>query len=140
MKGKTGSKGTLVTGVIGEDVHLVGIKIIEHALRVEGYDIISLGAQVPQHEFVKAAKDNKADAILVSSLAGHAHIDSQGLREKCNEAGLKNILMYIGGMLIIGEQPWSETEKEFKALGFNRVYSKDTQIPQIIKDLTADIK
>jgi methylmalonyl-CoA mutase cobalamin-binding subunit len=28
--------GTIVTGVIGEDVHIVGIRIIEHALNDYG--------------------------------------------------------------------------------------------------------
>ena len=30
------TKGTLVTGVIGEDVHIMGIRIVEHALRARG--------------------------------------------------------------------------------------------------------
>jgi len=139
MKSDTNKKGTLVTGVIGEDVHIVGIKIIEHALRSAGYEIISLGAQVPRDEFVKAAKDNKADAILVSSLSGHANIVGKGLREKCNEAGMKNIILYIGGQLIIGEQPWSETEKEFKKMGYDRVFPKSVEINQVIDDLAADL-
>jgi methylaspartate mutase sigma subunit len=140
MANKTNSKGTLVTGVIGEDVHIVGIKIVEHALRSAGYEIISLGAQVPQQEFADAAKENKAGAILVSSLGGHAQIDCQGLREKCNKAGLKNIRLYVGGQLIIGEQPWAQTEKEFKEMGFNRVYPKNVELSQVISDLAADLK
>ena len=131
---------TLVTGVIGEDVHNVGLKIIEHALRKAGYKIVSLGVQVPQEEFMNAARESAAAAILISSLAGHAYVDCKGLREKCVEAGLENIRMYIGGQLIIGEAPWSETEKAFKNLGFTRVYPKNVEISQIIKDLDADLK
>jgi methylaspartate mutase sigma subunit len=140
MATKKNGKGTLVTGVIGEDVHIVGIKIIEHALRSAGYEIISLGAQVPEDEFASAAKANKADAILVSSLGGHANIVAKGLREKCNKAGLKDIILYIGGMLIIGEQPWAQTEKEFKAMGYDRVFPKSVEISKIIEDLAADLK
>jgi methylaspartate mutase sigma subunit len=140
MKTKENNKGTLITGVIGEDVHIVGIKIVEHALRAAGFNIVSLGAQVPQDEFVSVARETKADAILISSLGGHAITDCTGLRDKCREAGLKNIRLYVGGQLIIGQQPWSETEKTFKNMGFDRVYSKDVEIPQVIKDLEADIK
>jgi methylaspartate mutase sigma subunit len=59
------SKGTLVTGVIGEDVHVVGLRILEYALGEAGFKIVSLGSQVSQKEFVEAAIETDADAILV---------------------------------------------------------------------------
>jgi methylaspartate mutase sigma subunit len=136
----TNKQITLVTGVIGEDVHNVGLKIIEHALRKADYNIVSLGVQVPQEEFVSVAQESAADAILISSLAGHAHADCQGLRDKLAEAGLGNIRMYIGGQLTVVEEPWLETEKTFKKIGFDRVYPKNVGIAQIIKDLDADLK
>lgn len=133
------SKGTLVTGVIGEDVHIVGIRVLEHALRNAGYEIIALGAQTPAEEFVVAAKKAKADAILVSSLSGHANVLCEGLRNKCVEAGMKNILLYLGGQLIIGDWKWEDVEKMYKGMGFNRVYNASVEIPQIIKDLEHDL-
>ena len=134
-----GTKGTLVTGVIGEDVHIIGIRILEHALREAGFRIVSLGAQVPQVDFVEAAVETKADAILVSSLGGHARILVPGLREKCEETGLKDILLYIGGQLIIGESKWEDSEKVFKDLGLNRVYPPGIDISKVIEDLELDI-
>jgi methylaspartate mutase sigma subunit len=134
------TKGKLVTGVIGEDVHIVGIRILEHALRNAGFEIIALGAQTPQEDFIKAAKENKADAILVSSLSGHANVLAVGMREKCAAAGMKDIIIYIGGQLIIGETPWSEVEKLYKGMGFNRVYNSDVDVNQVIKDLETDLK
>ena len=134
------SKGKLVTGVIGEDVHIVGIRILEHALRNAGYEIIALGAQTPQDEFVKAAKENNADAILVSSLSGHANVLVVGLRDECDKAGLKGIALYLGGQLIIGEMEWPEVEKMYKGMGFDRVYPADVEISQVIADLEADLK
>ncbi len=133
------SKGTLVTGVIGEDVHIVGIRVLEHALRNAGFDVVALGAQTPAEEFVAAAKKAKADAILVSSLSGHANVLCEGFREKCNKAGLKNILLYLGGQLIIGEKQWPEVEKMYKGMGFNRVYNPSVEMPQVIKDLERDL-
>lgn len=41
-------------------------------------------------------------AIWVSSLYGMARIDCAGFREKCQEAGLGDILLYIGGILVTG--------------------------------------
>ena len=140
MEGSEASKGTLVTGVIGDDVHVVGIRILEHALRDAGFKVVALGVQVSQEEYINAAVETNADAVLVSSLSGHAQILAPGLREKCTEAGLKNILLYIGGQLIIGKTTWEETEKLFKDMGFDRVYQSTVLPPQVIKDLETDIQ
>ena len=140
MEDNKNAKATLVTGVIGEDVHIVGIRILEHALRNAGYKIVALGAQTTQEEFISAARETNARAILVSSLSGHAHVLVAGLRDRCNEAGMKNILLYLGGQLIIGEMEWPEVEKMYKKMGFDRVYNPDVEIPQVIKDLETDLK
>ena len=101
MEDSKKAKATLVTGVIGEDVHIVGIRILEHALQNEVYNIVALGAQTTQQEFIDVARETNARAILVSSLSGHANVLVAGLREKCDEAGLKNILLYLGGAFTV---------------------------------------
>lgn len=129
---------TVITGVIGEDVHIIGIRIVEHALRHAGFHVVPLGAQVSQEEFVEAAIETNADAILVSSLSGHAAILCSGLREKCLEAGLDRVLLYLGGQLIIGESDWKTVVEKFKALGFDRIYPPDLDVNDLIADLAAD--
>ena len=128
-----------MTGVIGDDVHVVGIRVLEHALRSAGFKVVALGVQVSQEEFINAAIETKADAIMVSSLSGHAQILTPGFRDKCKEAGLTDILLYLGGQLIIGRAPWENTEAIFKGMGFNRVYPSNTLPRQVITDLQADI-
>jgi len=139
MKGGEKLRGTVVTGVIGDDVHVVGIRILEHALRDAGFKVVALGVQVSQEEFINATVETNADAILVSSLSGHAQILIPGLRDKCTEAGLADILLYLGGQLVIGRTTWENVEKMFKDMGFNRVYPPDVLPPQVITDLEADL-
>ena len=79
-----------------------------------------------QEEYISAAIETGADAILVSSLYGHGELDCRGLRDKCNEAGLKDILLYVGGNIVVGKQPFNEVEKRFKAMGFDRVFGPGT--------------
>ena len=133
------NKGTVVTGVIGEDVHVVGIRVIERALSDVGFKVHSLGAQVSQEEFIEAALETNADAILVSSLSGHAEILVNTFREKCVEAGLGDIILYIGGNLVMSEAQMANAEKIFKDLGFNRVYMPGSTPNQIVEALTADV-
>ncbi len=131
---------TLVLGVIGEDPHAVGIVILERKFRQAGFEVINIGAESPQEEFIQAAVKHKAQAIIVSSLYGQAEQDCQGFREKCVKAGLKDILLYIGGNLAVGKQPWERVEVKFKKLGFNRVYSPGTKSWKGIEDLKEDLK
>ncbi|HOB40032.1 MAG: methylaspartate mutase subunit S [Limnochordia bacterium] len=130
---------TLVLGVIGADVHAVGNKILEIALTEAGFNVVNLGVLVSQKEFVEAALETNADAILVSSLYGHAEIDARGLREALIEAGIGDILMYIGGYLVVGNQDWSEVEAKFKQLGFDRVYPPSTLPEDFIPTLREDL-
>ncbi|MBZ4664083.1 MAG: methylaspartate mutase subunit [Caloramator sp.] len=130
---------TVVIGVIGADCHAVGNKIIEHALKEEGFNVVNIGVLSPQEDFINAAIETNADAILVSSLYGHGEIDCRGFREKCNEAGLKDIILYVGGNLVVGKQDWKEVEKRFLDMGFNRAYPPGTDIKLSIKDLKKDL-
>jgi len=111
----------LITGVIGEDVHVTGIRIMEHALRSEGFTVHSLGIHNTQDEFVAAAVEHHADALIISSLCGHAELLMEGLRQKCDQAGIGHIHLCLGGQLVISEEPWIVTENRFKQLGVDRV-------------------
>ena len=126
-------KKTLVIGVIGADVHAIGNKILYHCFVEAGFDVINLGVMVSQEEYVEAAMESNADAILVSSLYGHGEIDCRGLRERCEEWGLRNILLYVGGNIVVGKQPFNEVEKRFKQMGFDRVFPPGTD-PEITID------
>jgi len=129
---------TLVTGVIGSDTHIVGNRILSMALEKAGYKVISLGALTPAADFVKAAVETNADAIMVSSLYGQGELDCRGFRDLCIEAGLSNILLYIGGNLVVGKQDWAEVEQRFIAMGFDRAAAPGTRIETVVGWLTQD--
>lgn len=131
-------KVTLVLGVIGADCHAVGNKILDYALTEAGFNVINIGVLSPQEDFINAAVETNADAIIVSSLYGHGEIDCRGLREKCDEAGLKGIKLYVGGNIVVGKQNWEEVHGRFTAMGFDRVYPPGTTLETTIHDLKED--
>ncbi len=138
----TPSKGTVVTGVIGDDVHVIGIRLMEYALRQSGFTVVSLGPLAAPKEFVDAAIETAADALFISSLNGHAELYLPGLRGACIEAGIGDILIYAGGQLTIRRPEWAEVEQRFvNEYGLSRVYpsdvSPDTPIADLDRDITA---
>ncbi len=135
------SKGTVVTGVIGDDVHVIGIRLIEYALRQSGFTVVSLGPLTSQKEFIDAAIETAADALFVSSLNGHAELHLPGLRGACIEAGIGDILIYAGGQLTIRRPDWAAVRAHFVGeLGLDRVYPPDTSPDAPIRDLEAALQ
>ena len=142
MTPNTKSQGqtTIVTGVIGSDTHIVGNRILTMALEKAGYKVVSLGALTPAEDFVKAAVETNADAILVSSLYGQGELDCRGFRDLCVEAGLEDILLYVGGNLVVGKRSWDETEKTYLAMGFDRAAPPGTRIEAVLEWLRQDFE
>lgn len=133
------SQKVIIMGVIGADVHAVGNKILAYAFEEAGFKVVNLGVMTSQKEFVDAAIEANAQVIAVSSLYGHGEIDCRGLREKCDEAGLKNIKLYAGGNLVVGKTAFNEVERVFKEMGFDRVYAPGTAPEMTIADLKIDL-
>ena len=133
-------KKKLITGVM-VDIHNLGLRVLEPALTQADFEVIYIGARLSQEDFIHAALETDADAILVSSSNGHAEIDAKGMREKCQEAGLENILLYIGGNLVVGQQQreWSEIHDLFKKMKFDRVYPTSVLPQEVVKDLCVDL-
>jgi methylaspartate mutase S subunit len=130
----------IITGTLGMDAHIIGTKIISRALKEAGFRVTALGAATPPEDFIKAAQETKADAVLMSSLYGMAEFDLKGFKEKVLEAGLRDVLMYIGGNLVVGRCDHKEVERRFKDLGFDRVYPPETDIDAAIDDLKNDLR
>lgn len=137
-RGIESRRRTLVTGVIGADTHIVGNRILSMALENAGYKVVALGALTPAEEFVKAAIETAADGVMVSSLYGQGELDCRGFRELCIEAGLDDVLLYVGGNLVVGKQPWTEVEKRFLDMGFDRAFPPGTRTHEVIEALAAD--
>lgn len=133
-------KLTLVTGVIGADTHIVGNRILSMALEKEGFKVVALGALTPAEDFIKAAIETAADAILVSSLYGQGELDCRGFRNMCVEAGLDDITLYVGGNLVVGKQTWEDVESRYRDMGFDRAFPPGTRTPDVVEMLDEDLK
>lgn len=132
-------KPTIITGTSGVDSHVIGTKIISRELRDNGFNVVALGAQTPPEEFIKAAQETNASAILITSLYGMAEMDLQGFRDKCIEAGVGDILLYIGGILGVGVHDFQDDVKIFKKIGFDRVYPPEADVKKSVLDLCNDL-
>lgn len=130
---------TIILGVIGSDCHAVGNRILQGVFSDAGFKVVNLGVMVSREEFADAAVETGASAILVSSLYGHGEIDCDGFRDLCIERGIGEILLYVGGNLVIGKQSSQETEEKFRAMGFDRVFGPDADLEKAVELLREDL-
>jgi methylaspartate mutase S subunit len=130
---------TVITGTVGQDSHSIGSRLLSRVLKDNGFKVVELGGLTSPEEFIHAAKETDASAILMSSLYGMAEIDLAGFKDACVETGLQDVLLYLGGYLMVGRHDWSEAENRFRTLGFDRVYPPEIDLDQVMDDLIADL-
>jgi methylaspartate mutase sigma subunit len=133
---------SIVIGTIGADAHMIGSWVLAKAFEEAGFKVAFLGAVVPQKDFINAAIEVDADAILVSSMYGMGLLDCEGFREKCMEAGLKDIILYVGGTVAAPlelERNWPEIERRFRVIGFNRVFKNTCTASEAVSTLKSDL-
>lgn len=134
------SAHAIVLGVIGADCHSVGNKILDAFFTEKGFRVVNLGVMVSQDEFIDAAIETGAKAILVSSLYGHGEIDCIGFRDRCVERGLEDVILYVGGNLVVGKTPRAIVVDKFKAMGFDRVFLPSDDLEEAVRLLAMDIR
>ena len=61
------------------------------------------------------------------------------MREKCIESGIGDILLYVGGNIVVGKQDFNDVKRRFEEMGFNRVYAPGTPIEAILPTLKEDL-
>ena len=114
---------TVVIGVIGNDIHIVGNKVLEQCLREWGYLVLNIGANRSPREFACAAAESNASAVLIGSLNGEALHWSRSLRTCFEEAGVGDLLIYMGGNLLNTYSDDNKVDEIFRDIGINRVFN-----------------
>ncbi len=101
----------IVAATVGEDEHSVGLREIidiKHG-GIEQYGIkcVYLGTSVPVEKLVDAAIEEKADAILASTIISHDNVhykNMKKLHELCVEKGIRDkVIIATGGTQVSNE-------------------------------------
>jgi methylaspartate mutase sigma subunit len=132
--------GRVVIGVIGDDIHVVGNRIMQLALEESGFRVFNLRTRNRPEHFSQAALEVNADAVFVSSLNGEGEYWCADFRNRFAEIGLADIVLYVGGNVVVGKRAKDEVNALFRRYGFDRVYHQEPDIGVAIGDLMEDLK
>ncbi len=112
----------VVTGVVGNDIHVVANRLIEISLQERGFTVFNLGVNTYLEEFLDALVETRADVLLISSLNGEAEGWCRDLQYLKGTYDFEDVIFMIGGNLGVGEMDPEELVPRFKGYGFDLVF------------------
>jgi methylaspartate mutase sigma subunit len=112
----------VVTGVVGNDIHVVANRLIEISLNERGFTVFNLGVNTALEAFLDAAVETQAEVILISSLNGEAEGWCRDLALLKRAYGFDDKIFVIGGNLGVGEMDPAELIPRFHGYGFDLVF------------------
>jgi methylmalonyl-CoA mutase C-terminal domain/subunit len=119
---------------IGLDGHDRGAKVVTHALRDAGFEVIYSGLHQTARQIIRTAIQEDVDAIGVSILSG-AHLDQcSRLLDEARVNNLANILFFGGGLI-----PEEDIEALIK-MGYSRIFTAGSKFSEITGWLEFEIK
>ncbi len=90
--------GTVVLGTVRGDIHDIGKDIVGFMLEVNGFQVIDLGIDQPEENFVKAVHENHPQVLALSGFLSVAFDSMKSTIEEVEKAGLrKDLRVIIGG-------------------------------------------
>ena len=110
----------------GLDGHDRGVKVVIHALRDAGIEVLYSGLRQTVEQIVAVAVQENADVIGLSVLSGSYMGIARRTAERMREAGLDDCLLILGGNV-----PARHVE-ELKALGVAEVFNHHAEMAEIV--------
>jgi methylmalonyl-CoA mutase C-terminal domain/subunit len=111
----------------GLDGHDRGAKVVAHALRDAGVEVVYSGLKRTPEEIVAEAIQEDVDVIGLSILSGAHLLLSRKVLEGLRAQGAGDIKVVVGGII-----PPRDVEP-LSALGVHRVFPMGTPLPDIVK-------
>ena len=112
----------VVTGVVGNDIHVVANRLIDLSLKARGYEVYNLGVNTHLEEFFDAVVETGAEVLMISSLNGEAEGWGREVKLlKSKYKDLDDVIMMIGGNLVVGSGNREDIVARYKKYGFDLV-------------------
>ncbi|WP_327053954.1 cobalamin B12-binding domain-containing protein [Halomicrococcus gelatinilyticus] len=90
--------GLVVIGTVDEDIHNIGKNIFVTMLKANGFDVVDLGVEVPNEEFIEAVREHDPDILGMSALMTMTMDHQEEVIELLEDEGLRDdVKVMVGG-------------------------------------------
>lgn len=103
-KDDSSKQAVLIIGTVEGDVHDIGKNLVKTMMTATGFDAIDLGKDVPINDFLKAAKENKADIVSISTLMTSTMDNMESAVKNFKEDGIRDKVKIIVGGAPVNEE------------------------------------
>jgi corrinoid protein of di/trimethylamine methyltransferase len=99
-----GRRGLVVIGTVHGDIHDIGKNLVTLMLRVNGFEVVDLGVDVPPERFVEAVEKYRPDIVGMSALLTTTMLEMRNVIDALKSAGLRDkVKIIVGGAPVTGE-------------------------------------
>ena len=132
-KGQYKPKATMVLGTVKGDLHDIGKNIVALFLTSRGFEVVDLGVDVHEEQFISAVREHKPDILGMSCLMTATMAGMRDVISALTEAGLRNTVK-----VIVGGCP---TSQEFASEIGADYYSRDAgSTAALLEEVLTEIK
>ena len=125
--------GRVVIGTVKDDVHSIGKDIVAAMLRINGFEVFDLGADVATSQFLAKADEVGADVIALSALMTTTMPGQQSVIEHIEARGVRDrYCVLVGGGCTtqewadeIGADGWGRTAADAVALALKAAAARE---------------
>jgi 5-methyltetrahydrofolate--homocysteine methyltransferase len=96
-------KAKMILGTVKEDVHDIGKNLVALVLRGRGFEVVDLGVNVHEEQFIDAVREHKPEFVGISCMLTTTMMGMKDVINALNESGLRN-----NSKIIVGGAPVSQ--------------------------------
>ena len=112
-RGQYKPRATVVLGTVKGDLHDIGKNIVALILRSRGFEIVDLGVNVHEEQFISAVREHKPEILGMSSLLTTTMTGMKDVINALIEAGLKDKVKVIVGGAPVNQEFASQIRADY---------------------------
>jgi methylaspartate mutase sigma subunit len=129
---------TVLLSTVSSDAHTWNLVFLQLLLEEHGHHVVNLGPCVPDEHLLTIARAVRPDAIVISSVNGHGHLDGARLiRALRDDADLAAVPAIIGGKLGINGENDDRHVHALLDAGFDAVVTEGSPASTLTEFLAA---
>ena len=102
--GQYKSKATMVLGTVKGDLHDIGKNLVALILRSRGFNVIDLGIDVHEEQFINAVREHKPDILGISCLMTTTMVGMKDVIDALTDVGVRDkVKVIVGGCPVTQE-------------------------------------
>lgn len=114
---------------VSSDSHTWNLVFLQLLLEETGHDVVNLGACVPDELLLAECRAHRPDAVVLSTVNGHGHVDGRRLIAKLRaDDAAAGLPVVIGGKLGVGGGRDTGLASELVEAGFDAVFADGADV------------